>query len=400
MKIPCSNCNQRLEIPEELAGQTIECPACNASLAVPSLAAPPSVTPQVEVATPQVASTKKSKLPIPKWAIAAVASIVVVVAVLVGLGESVPELTRRGSEFHNAANQGNIKAVKHYLAEGVNVNLEEFRTGRTPLDYAEGEIADLLRKHGGKTKKELEVEASDISIHYAAIKGNIEAVKQHIASGTDVNEKYTDWGNSAPLHSAAYGGHKEIAELLITNGANVNAKNDKGGTPLHEAAWEGHKEIAELLIAAGADMNVLPQSGATALDKAIGQNHTELADLLRKNGAKTEEELKGAVKPSIPVPIIGSNPSVWAEAVKQAIADGADVNSQKDEAYGSESAPLHYAAEFGLTEIVELLIANGANVNAQEKRGLTPLDFAKGKTAALLRKHGGKTRKQLKAAGK
>jgi hypothetical protein len=155
MKIPCSSCNQRLEIPEELAGQTIECPACNASLAVPSLAAPPSVTPQVEVATPQVASTKKSKLPIPKWAIAAVASIVVVVAVLVGMGESVPELTRRGSEFHNAANQGNIKAVKHYLAEGVNVNLEEFRTGRTPLDYAEGETADLLRKHGGKTGEEL-----------------------------------------------------------------------------------------------------------------------------------------------------------------------------------------------------------------------------------------------------
>ena len=41
MKIPCSSCNQRLEIPEELAGQTIECPACNASLAVPAKAAPP-----------------------------------------------------------------------------------------------------------------------------------------------------------------------------------------------------------------------------------------------------------------------------------------------------------------------------------------------------------------------
>ncbi len=83
MKIPCSNCNQRLEIPDELAGQTIECPACNASLAVPSLAAPPSVTPQVEVATPQVASTKKSKLPIPKWAIVSIAGIAVVVVGLI-----------------------------------------------------------------------------------------------------------------------------------------------------------------------------------------------------------------------------------------------------------------------------------------------------------------------------
>ena len=48
MKIPCSNCNQRLEIPEELAGQTIECPSCNASLAVPTQPAQPT-TPSARV---------------------------------------------------------------------------------------------------------------------------------------------------------------------------------------------------------------------------------------------------------------------------------------------------------------------------------------------------------------
>ena len=106
-------------------------------------------------------------------------------------------------------------------------------------------------------------------------------------------------------------------------------------------------------------------------------------------------------EPSIPVPTIGSNPAVWAEAVKQAIADGADVNSQKDEVYGSENAPLHYAVGWDLTEIIELLIANGANVNAQEKRDFTPLDFAEeSKTANLLRKHGGKTGEELKSEGK
>ena len=58
MKIPCSNCNQRLEIPEELAGQTIECPACKASLAVPPLAPPPPAVPQVQESAPQAASGK------------------------------------------------------------------------------------------------------------------------------------------------------------------------------------------------------------------------------------------------------------------------------------------------------------------------------------------------------
>ena len=60
MKIPCSSCDQRLEIPDELAGQNNECPDCNASLAVPSIEAIPSTTPRVEVVRPQARATQKS----------------------------------------------------------------------------------------------------------------------------------------------------------------------------------------------------------------------------------------------------------------------------------------------------------------------------------------------------
>jgi len=69
--------------------------------------------------------------------------------------------------------------------------------------------------------------APDISIHDAAEEGNVEAVKQHLAAGTDVNLG----GGATPLHPATYSGHKEIVELLIANGANVNTKA-KGWTPL------------------------------------------------------------------------------------------------------------------------------------------------------------------------
>jgi cytohesin len=100
--------------------------------------------------------------------------------------------------------------------------------------------------------------APDISIHEAAEEGNVEAVKQAIADGADVNSK-GDIGRT-PLHWAAYEGHKEIAELLISEGADVNAKADGGGTPLHQAAYEGHKEVAELLIAKGADANATARS--------------------------------------------------------------------------------------------------------------------------------------------
>jgi len=164
-----------------------------------------------------------------------------------------------------------------------------------------------------------------VDIHLAAREGNIEAVKQAIDDGADLNAK--DNVNMTPLHWAANGGHKEIVELLITNGANVNARTPRmvgwhtplhdaaaaghkevaelliaegadvnakdstfGRTLLHIAAREGHKEIVELLIAKGADVNAKDKNGETPLD--LAKNNPEITDLLRKHGAKTGAELK------------------------------------------------------------------------------------------------------------
>ena len=71
--------------------------------------------------------------------------------------------------------------------------------------------------------------APDISIGDAAFDGNIKAVQQHIAAGTDVNAK--DEKGATPLHGAAFTGRMEVVELLIENGADVNAKDEDGGTP-------------------------------------------------------------------------------------------------------------------------------------------------------------------------
>ncbi len=84
------------------------------------------------------------------------------------------------------------------------------------------------------------------------------------------------------------------------------------------------------------------------------------------------------------------------EAIKKAIADGADVNVK---AVGGGTI-LFIAAHEGHREVAELLIAEGADVNETNGSGETPLDWAKGETAALLRKHGGKTGAELEAEGK
>ena len=266
--------------------------------------------------------------------------------------------------IHSAVGGGDIEAVKEFLAAGADVNAK-VNDGRTPLDMAiqqkNAEIADLLRKHGGKTFADFVV---DEDLLLAAYEGNIEAAKEAIATGADVNAK--DWmTGGTPLDTAAWEGHKEIVELLIDNGADVNAKSDFGYTPLRHAAARGHKEIVELLIANGADVNAKTGSGLTPLDTAAMQGHKEIVELL--------------------------------------IAKGADVNAKTVENW----TPLHYAAGRGQKEIVERLIANGADVNANSVMIVffdtpisgTPLDWAirndHTETADLLRKHGGKTGEEL-----
>ena len=107
--------------------------------------------------------------------------------------------------------------------------------------------------------------APDISIHSAASGGDIEAVKQHLAAGTDVNARYF---GATPLHASAGLGRKEIVELLIAEGADVNAGLNSDNE---------HK-------------------GKTPLNAAIEAGKDEIAHLLRKHGAKTGEELKAEGK--------------------------------------------------------------------------------------------------------
>ena len=263
--------------------------------------------------------------------------------VLVGCGKS--------DDIWTAAEEGNVKAVKGYLANGVNVDKRDESYGGTPLHFAayrgnevvelliangadvnaknqadatpldkaieknRVETVNLLRKHGGKTKKELEAagksikpiaeaakpkpptaKASDTSIHVATEAGNIESVKQAIADGADVTAKASD----TSIHVATEAGNIESVKQAIADGADVNEKNADGVAPLSNAAYFGHKEVVELLITNGADVNA-KFDGRTPLDFAThpdnpNKNKAELADLLRKHGGKTGEELKAEGK--------------------------------------------------------------------------------------------------------
>jgi len=184
-------------------------------------------------------------------------------------------MTKEMGEFNNQ-----LKRIENY-GLGPNDNREGFNDELN-------EMNQMMFQMMGFGSNELEtpkIKETNTSIHDAAMRGNIEAVKQHIATGTDVNTK--DNLEGTPLQHAAYSGHKEIAELLISEGGDVNAVGGYSkATPLHYAARNGHKEIAELLIGNGADVNVKDEKkGETPLGWASGYGRTEIIKLLIAKGA-------------------------------------------------------------------------------------------------------------------
>ena len=205
----------------------------------------------------------------------------------------------------------------------------------------------------------------------AADQGNIEAVKKHLDAGVDIHVLDKKYG-FAPLHYAADGGYKEIVELLLAKGADVNQRDKIGKTPTYWAMRYGRKEVTAIL---------------------------------RKHGGKTGIEL--AQKTNIWNAVAANN----IQFIKELLISGEDVNAKVGLRGGS---PLHATGMFGRKECAEFLIAKGADVNAKDDRGETALDWAifaydweqpeveaaKKETADLLRKHGAKTAEELKAEGK
>ena len=128
-------------------------------------------------------------------------------------------------------------------------------------------------------------------------------------------------GGWTPLHSAARQGHREIVELLITNGTDVNSRDSTGKSSLHDAALEGHKEIVELLIIKGADLNAESGYYGTPLHVAAGIGHKEIVELLIANGANVNVKDGFGRTPLDAAELVYEWDSPEAKAAKKNIAD-------------------------------------------------------------------------------
>jgi ankyrin repeat protein len=213
--------------------------------------------------------------------------------------------------------------------------------------------------------------AKIVNLHDAVRSGDIAVVQAAIQSGADVNAPDT-WGT--PLDIAVIKGSDEIAQLLIDSGADVEGATSPavgGDQPLHlAAARPSSASTAKLLIKRGARLDARNKAGKTPLIAAVMADNFEVADVLLAAGADLE-----AVDSKL-----GASPLSWAacwgrfRAAKYLLSKGAQINRRT----GPEGdTALHQAVMccHG-PDMIKYLVAKGADVNATNYKGLTPMERA------------------------
>ena len=172
------------------------------------------------------------------------------------------------------------------------------------------------------------------SLHEAALNGKLDKANALIKDHPNLVFDQNSYGQLSPLQIAAEYGQKQVAELLLANKADIEAKSYGNWTPLLDAVFGGHKALVALLLDHQANVNWADNWGRTPLHVAAENSYTDIAALLLEHKA----------------------------AVNALNSDG--------------MTPLHLAAVQGSKELVSLLLAYKADTTIKAKNGETPFDTA------------------------
>ena len=121
-------------------------------------------------------------------------------------------------------------------------------------------------------------------IHDAAQNGDVAKLQQLIDSGAKVDE-IRKGDDATALDVAAYAGRLNAVELLVKDGADVNAQTAAGYTPLHLAALKGHVDVVDFLLKHGAEIDPVSTDGDTPLHLAAASGNVEVVQHLLDEGA-------------------------------------------------------------------------------------------------------------------
>ena len=331
------------------------------------------------------------------------------------------------SAMMTCARTGAAEAIRALAERGADVNARETHRGQTALMWAAG------GKHPGAVKVLIErgADVNGVStggftpLMFAAREGDPESTRLLLAAGARLDET-TPAGESALLLAAASvagvtardyrlvaepSGHEAVAILLADRGANVNQADTLGQTALHHAVETGKPELLKALMARGANLDArLAQQGlpfrrgdyvsragfggASAFWLAAMYGEVEMMQTLVAAGADWRLPSRNGTTPLMVAAGLGQTDSRIVpesrllEAVKYLVSLGGDVN----ETNTAGQTAVHGAAGISGHAIIGYLASQGANLDAKDKGGRTPIDVThiiqrpRPETEALIRK--------------
>jgi len=337
----------------------------------------------------------------------------------------------------SAARGGFLEIVKLLVTKGANVNAQETYRGQTALMWASAEhhseVVKYLVEHGADPKMrafdrdnrlpKLSA-ASSITplargglaaLHFAAREGDVDSARYLLEGGADINE--LDGDGTCALTVAVLNKQYTFAKFLLDKGADPNLADSRGRTPLYAAIDMRNEDYSALpsrkgtdplpsivvlqaLLDRGANPNAaltrnLPgRSGMDSGDTTLDQGTTPLMRAARAGDVEVMRMLVAKGADPRTEENLGNNILLYAagvgyrdknthgseaqalEAVKFALAQGLDLKHKNTR---GETA-LHGAAYRGADSITDYLVKQGSPIDDRTNQGLTPLDYAMGKS--------------------
>lgn len=277
--------------------------------------------------------------------------------------------------FYEAIKVGHVEAVQRFLRQGADPSGRD-EYGRTPLHIAaqEGhlEIARLLLQYDFDRDALHKKRYTPLML--AVMGGHSEMTALLIENGADPNVR-NQQGDSA-LHCLLRSGMRHnqwemlgITRMLIEAGAEVNPRNATNMTPLHVMHPAVTEDIIELLLEHGADLNAEDRMGRTVLNNVTPRLRTGVVELLIEHGADVNRGDIGGTTPLMRLMQGGISQSDKVNLLLNYEADTRSVDNKG-------LTVLHYMAKSGRLANPEILIKHGADLNARDRSGQTPLHSA------------------------
>ncbi|RYP59757.1 hypothetical protein DL770_010140 [Monosporascus sp. CRB-9-2] len=240
--------------------------------------------------------------------------------------------------------------------------------------FGQRSVLQLLPEHA----KDVNVEDlhGRTPLYWVAEFGHVDVAQILISQGADVTHKQA-WDSSTPLHRAAWFGWANILQLMVNTGVDLDTEEDDGATPLQVAAQEGREAVVRLLLENHANANAF--NGESPLHHAAERGSLSIARLLIDYGADMNTLDSFGL-----TPLHRAASQGHVELIKFLLDEGADVNTEgtpaechyiRDPDYLG-GTPLHEAAKAGNLEVLRLLMDRGAQLDARNIRGESILDRA------------------------